>query len=62
MVDTLRQICDQHGLNVSVVPALLAVEAIFPADLGQNPQVIDAVSSAYQSLIEHGAVATVTAL
>lgn len=62
MADTLRQICDQHGLNVSVVPALLAVEAIFPAELGQNQQVIDAVSSAYQSLIEHGAVATVAAL
>lgn len=62
MADTLRQICDEHGLNVSVVPALLAVEAVFPADLGQNPQVIDAVSSAYQSLIEHGAVATVAAL
>ncbi|WP_186170967.1 fructuronate reductase [Vibrio chagasii] len=62
MADTLRQICDQHGLNVSVVPALLAVETIFPAELGQNPQVIDAVSSAYQSLIEHGAVATVAAL
>ncbi|CAK1790415.1 D-mannonate oxidoreductase [Vibrio crassostreae] len=62
MVDTLRQICDQHGLNVSVVPALLAVEAIFPVELGQNPQVIDTVSSAYQSLIEHGAVATVAAL
>ncbi|WP_061016194.1 fructuronate reductase [Vibrio splendidus] len=62
MADTLRQICDQHGLNVSVVPALLAVEAIFPAELGQNPQVIDVVSSAYQSLIEHGAVATVAAL
>ncbi|MEL0607251.1 fructuronate reductase [Vibrio echinoideorum] len=62
MADNLRQICDEHGLNVSVVPALLAVEAVFPADLGQNPQVIDAVSSAYQSLIEHGAVATVAAL
>ncbi len=23
MADTLRQICDEHGLNVSVVPALL---------------------------------------
>jgi len=62
MADNLRQICDEHGLNVSVVPALLAVEAVFPADLGQNPQVIDAVSLAYQSLIEHGAVATVAAL
>ncbi|MDW2205168.1 fructuronate reductase, partial [Vibrio sp. 1636] len=62
MAETLRQICDQHGLNVSVVPALLAVEAIFPAELGQNPQVIDAVSSAYQSLIDNGARATVAAL
>ncbi|MFA0014197.1 fructuronate reductase [Vibrio lentus] len=62
MADTLRQICNQHGLNVSVVPALLAVEAIFPADLGQDPKVIEAVTSAYQSLIEHGAVATVAAL
>jgi fructuronate reductase len=62
MAETLRQICDQHGLNVSVVPALLAVEAIFPVELGQNPQVIDAVSSAYQSLIDNGARATVAAL
>lgn len=62
MAETLRQICDQHGLNVSVVPALLAVEAIFPAELGQNPQVIDAVSSAYQSLIDDGARATVAEL
>ncbi|MBD1564030.1 fructuronate reductase [Vibrio sp. SA48] len=62
MAETLRHICDQHGLNVSVVPALLAVEAIFPAELGQNPQVIDAVSSAYQSLIDNGARATVAAL
>ncbi|PFG58672.1 fructuronate reductase [Vibrio sp. ES.051] len=62
MAETLRKICDQHGLNVSVVPALLSVEAIFPAELGQNPQVIKAVSRAYQSLIDHGARATVAEL
>lgn len=62
MAEVLRQICDQHGLSVSVVPALLSIDAIFPAELGQNPQVIDAVSSAYRSLIEKGARATVAAL
>ncbi|WPC76554.1 mannitol dehydrogenase family protein [Vibrio porteresiae] len=62
MSTTLRSICDEHGLNVSVVPALLALEAIFPADIGQNPQVIQAVTKAYQSLIERGARATVAAL
>ncbi|WP_375749207.1 mannitol dehydrogenase family protein [Vibrio sp. HN007] len=62
MIESLRNICDEHGLNVSVVPALLSVEAIFPAELGQNPQVIDVVSTAYQSLIDNGARATVAAL
>ncbi|NOH24906.1 mannitol dehydrogenase family protein [Vibrio europaeus] len=62
MADTLRQICDEHGFNVSVVPALLGVEAIFPKELGQNPKVIDAVSTAYQSLIDHGARKTVASL
>ncbi|KUI96579.1 mannitol dehydrogenase family protein [Vibrio sp. MEBiC08052] len=62
MAKQLRDICDQHGLNVSVVPALLSVEAIFSRELGQNPQVIEAVSHAYQSLLDHGARATVAAL
>lgn len=62
MLKTLRQICNKHGLNISVVPALLSVEAIFPAELGQSSQVIDAVSSAYQLLIDNGARATVAAL
>lgn len=62
MTDVLRDICEQHGQNVSVVPALLAVEAIFPAELGQNPTVIAAVSNAYQSLLDNGARATVAAL
>lgn len=62
MADVLRDICEQHGQNVSVVPALLAVEAIFPIELGQNPAVIAAVSKAYQSLLDNGARATVAAL
>ncbi|QMV15600.1 mannitol dehydrogenase family protein [Vibrio spartinae] len=62
MAKLLRDICDQHGLNVSVVPALLGVEAIFSRELGQNPQVIEAVSRAYQSLLDNGARATVAAL
>ncbi|MCY9852052.1 fructuronate reductase [Vibrio mediterranei] len=62
MATMLRSVCDQHGLNVNVVPALLGIEAIFPREIGQNPIVIDAVSSAYQSLIDHGAKATVAAL
>ncbi|MCG9658603.1 fructuronate reductase [Vibrio mediterranei] len=62
MATILRSVCDQHGLNVTVVPALLGIEAIFPREIGQNPIVIDAVSSAYQSLIDHGAKATVAAL
>lgn len=62
MAEQLKAVCDEHGQNVSVVPALLAIEAIFAPEIGQNPQVIDAVSSAYQSLVEKGARATVAAL
>ncbi|WP_417561556.1 fructuronate reductase [Marinomonas sp.] len=62
MVEQLRAICDRHGLNVSVVRALLSVEAIFPPELGQNTLVIEAVSRAYQSLVDNGARATVAAL
>ncbi|MBR9872962.1 MAG: fructuronate reductase [Vibrionaceae bacterium] len=62
MAEQLKAICDEHGQSVTVVPALLSLEAIFAPEIGQNPQVIDAVSSAYQSLIENGARATVAAL
>jgi len=62
MAEQLKAVCDEHGQNVSVVPALLSIEAVFAPEIGQNPQVIDAVSSAYQSLIEKGARATVAAL
>ncbi|EGU57634.1 D-mannonate oxidoreductase [Vibrio nigripulchritudo ATCC 27043] len=62
MADTLRQICDHHGLNPSVVPALLDIDTIFSPDIGKNPKLIDAVSSAYQSLLDNGARMTVQAL
>jgi len=62
MLDLLSEITQQHGLNVSIVPALLAIETIFDREIGQNQQVIEAVSLAYQSLLDIGAKATVAAL
>lgn len=62
MAVMLRGVCDSHGLNASIVPALLSVEAVFAPEIGQNPQVIKAVTMAYQSLIDNGAKATVAAL
>lgn len=62
MAAQLKEICDQHGLDSSVVPALLSLEAIFSPEIGTNQKVIDAVSDAYQSLVDYGARATVAAL
>ena len=62
MATILREICDSHGLNTSVVPALLSIESIFASEIGQNVQVINAVKNAYQSLLNNGAKATVAAL
>lgn len=62
MSQQLRTICDAHGLNVSVVPSLLALESIFPAEIGKDQRVIDAVSNAYQSLLDKGARQTVADL
>ncbi len=62
MAEKLRAICDAHGLNASVVPALLAVEAIFDPEIGQDERVQKAVTQAYRSLITHGAKASVAAL
>ena len=47
MAEQLKSICNQHGLNVSVVPALASVEAIFGTDLPVNPRFINAVVTAY---------------
>jgi len=62
MAKQLREISDKHGLNASVVADLLSIEAIFEPVIGQNIKVINAVTSAYQSLIDKGAKATVAAL
>jgi fructuronate reductase len=62
MAAQLKEICDQHGLDSSVVPVLLSLEAIFSPEIGTNQKVIDAVSDAYQSLVDYGARATVAAL
>jgi fructuronate reductase len=62
METMLREVCDNHGLNASVVPVLLSIEAIFAPEIGQNAQVIKAVTNAYQSLLDNGAKATVAAL
>ena len=61
MAEELRAICDGHGLNASVVPALLAIEKIFPATVGKNPVVIDKITAAYQFILDHGARAAVAA-
>ncbi|WP_417617133.1 mannitol dehydrogenase family protein [Oceanisphaera sp.] len=62
MAEQLKSICDQHGLNASVVPALAGVEAIFGADLAAKPVFIDAVTQAYIKLVTDGARAAVAAL
>ncbi len=62
MAAMLKEVCDAHGKDISVVPALLCIETIFPTQIGRHPKVIEAVTTAYQSLIDHGAKATVAAL
>ncbi|WP_394145373.1 mannitol dehydrogenase family protein [Vibrio atypicus] len=62
MREILRGVCDVHGKCISVVPALLSIESIFPPELGRNPQVIGTVSAAYQSLIDNGSRETVAQL
>lgn len=62
MAKHLRSICDEHGFNISVVPALLSLESIFPAKIGKDQRVINAVCKAYKSLLDHGARHTVAAL
>lgn len=60
--DRLNQLYQQFGTGVEVVPYVLALEAIFPQDIGQNPEVIAAVSQAYQCLLEYGAKHTIAKL
>ena len=59
----LRKRADQAGMEAeTLVPALLAVEAIFSKDLPANPVFVSAVTKALDALIRHGAKASVAAL
>jgi len=62
MADVLKNITDEHQQSVAVVPILLAIESIFDPLVGRNSKVIEAVKSAYQSLLDKGAKASVAAL
>ena len=62
MAEKLRAICDEHGLNVTVVPALLAVDAIFAPELAANERFVEAVTAAYQNLLDNGARKAVASL
>lgn len=62
MADELKALCDQEGLNVSVVQALLNVDAIFPVSLANNVSFVKAIEAAYQQLLDLGAKGAVAAL
>ncbi|MFM2484470.1 mannitol dehydrogenase family protein [Celerinatantimonas yamalensis] len=62
MASELKAICDGQGLNVSVVAKLLAVDAIFPAELAANQTFVSAIECAYQQLLKLGAKGAVTQL
>jgi len=62
MAKMLKDVLDKHEQRASAVPVLLSIETIFDPVIGQNPKVISAVKSAYQSLLDKGAKATVAEL
>lgn len=55
LADTYAAIYAKHGLTVSVVDDLLAIDAIFGTELPQNPHFVAAIKSAYQQLLDIGA-------
>lgn len=55
LVDTYAAIYTKHGLNISVVDDLLAIDAIFGTQLPQNSHFVAAIKSAYQQLLDIGA-------
>lgn len=55
LVNTYAAIYAKHGLNISVVDDLLAIDAIFGTQLPQNPHFVAAIKSAYQQLLDIGA-------
>ncbi|MGL6312852.1 fructuronate reductase [Vibrio sp. WXL103] len=62
MVEQLQAITNEHGLNASVVPALLDIDAIFGRDLAENQAFVQAVTKAYQLILDKGAREAVAAL
>ncbi|WP_217909044.1 mannitol dehydrogenase family protein [Marinomonas primoryensis] len=62
MVESLKSICDQHGLNVSVVKALVSIDTIFAKDLIDNKVFMNAIETAYAALLLMGAQKSVAKL
>ncbi|PVZ82726.1 fructuronate reductase [Serratia sp. S1B] len=62
MVAQFQAIYAEHGLNVSVVKALLSIEAIFGTDLIANDTFVTAVTDAYQRILDQGARGAVASL
>ncbi len=62
MAAKLQALYGEHGTGADVVKIVLGLESIFPAELGQNPQVVEQVTQAYEKLIADGARATVAGL
>ncbi|WP_318462206.1 fructuronate reductase [Photobacterium leiognathi] len=62
MVEQFQAIYAEYGLNVSVVKALLSIEAIFDTDLIANETFVTAVTNAYQLILDKGAREAVASL
>ncbi|GAM74560.1 D-mannonate oxidoreductase [Vibrio ishigakensis] len=62
MLEEFKSAYSKHGLNKSVVNALLSLEAIFGEDLIKNEQFVTAVTDAYELLLIHGARKAVASL
>ncbi|PSU35840.1 fructuronate reductase [Photobacterium lutimaris] len=62
MVEQFKAIYQEHGINTSVVKAILGIEAIFGTDLIKNNEIVEAVTKAYQLIITKGARAAVASL
>jgi fructuronate reductase len=62
MVELFKEIYQQHGVNTSVVKALLGIKAIFGTDLIKNEAFVTEVTDAYQLIMTNGARAAVASL
>ncbi|MGF1725652.1 fructuronate reductase [Photobacterium nomapromontoriensis] len=62
MVEQFQAIYAEHGINTSVVKAILGMEAVFGTDLIQNDEFVTEVTKAYQLIITKGAREAVASL